>query len=414
LKLIKVLVAHGAKINDNVVNGQNAMEFAAIVGNADVLRLLHQLGGDVTVQDESKAIPLFAAVRTNHLEAVRTLVQLGGNVNVKNVGGLTPLMLAAQLGNATMVRALLDGKSHKISNVTEAITQAAAKQHVGIVQLLCRVGGHISDQAVIHAAKEGHLDLLTELLKLGGCATATSVNKDPALLFAVVGGHTAVVKLLVANGADVKSHPLLLHHARGAAMIKLLCKLGFDVNAANPATGATPIFSAASNNRAEEICALVKLGGKCSTPANNGLTPFQAAAFIDAPAAVKVLAEYTENVDVPNKNGVTAMMTAVSKNSSKAVRMLGSLGAKVRPMRDGKSMLEYSAASGNVATVCALIDLGVDWRHVTPKGPSVLTVLDDPKVNGEATRKKLVRMLHHCILRNVLVAMSSLELPICE
>jgi ankyrin repeat protein len=59
--------------------------------------------------------------------------------------------------------------------------------------------------ALIHAADEGHVDIVSLLLDRGARIDQTAKFGDNALHHASANGHQEVVKLLVARGADVNA-----------------------------------------------------------------------------------------------------------------------------------------------------------------------------------------------------------------
>ncbi|KAF3075523.1 hypothetical protein CFAM422_002216 [Trichoderma lentiforme] len=102
-----------------------------------------------------------------------------------------------------------------------SLSLAAIKGHTDIVQLLLANGADKKDEALKEAADNGHTDIVQLLLGNG------AGGKDKALKWAASGGHTDIVQLLLANGADEKDEALKEAAFEGqTAIVQLLLANG--------------------------------------------------------------------------------------------------------------------------------------------------------------------------------------------
>jgi ankyrin repeat protein len=60
--------------------GKKSILIAAALGRVDVIRLLHELGGDLNDADEHGCTPVYFAAVYGHVEAIRTLCKLGADL----------------------------------------------------------------------------------------------------------------------------------------------------------------------------------------------------------------------------------------------------------------------------------------------------------------------------------------------
>ena len=136
--LAEVLLAHGAKVDQEEDDAGTALQVAAAMGHANLVKLLIAHQADVNHKDHEGHTALMCSVfgaeikgapswmlssffhideqddrltmlGSEHLESARILLQAGADVNAKGGDcGLTPLMIAALGGSAEMAKLLLD------------------------------------------------------------------------------------------------------------------------------------------------------------------------------------------------------------------------------------------------------------------------------------------------------------------
>jgi ankyrin repeat protein len=143
-----------------------------------VAALLSDHPEQIEKKDSLGQTPLIVAVNHSKLEIAELLLANGANVNARDAQMHTPLILAMWVYN-----------------------------HDKMVRLLLAKGADVNLEdkwkmtALSYAAKQGQLEEAKILL--ANDANPNVVTGASPLYFAVIGTHTEMVELLLANGADV-------------------------------------------------------------------------------------------------------------------------------------------------------------------------------------------------------------------
>ncbi|OQR91353.1 ankyrin repeat protein [Achlya hypogyna] len=138
-RLVKLLLDHGADVDQAAENGRTALHLAAQLGDATLIELLleHTKAIDQTFPDGCTA--LSTAVEFGTVEAVAALIRHGANVHHVNESGLTLLHVASAVGRTEVVPLLL-AAGVDVAAVDEqgwsAFALAVDKNHVAVVSLL--------------------------------------------------------------------------------------------------------------------------------------------------------------------------------------------------------------------------------------------------------------------------------------
>ncbi|KAJ1447474.1 ankyrin repeat-containing domain protein [Pelagophyceae sp. CCMP2097] len=192
-----------------------ARMFAAAVtmaeGHAGVVGLLVAHGAAVDQAMVDGSTPLLIAVQKVHADVVDLLVAAGANVNKVAPDGATPLFLASRQGHGGIVALLLA----KGANVNDA--KAAQNGHSDVVKLLIESGAGVDKAAAdgttpLHdgrtlahaAALVGHAVAFDMFLGALGCDVMNQSDNDgwtPAHA-AASKGHVAVLTSLLRAGCD--------------------------------------------------------------------------------------------------------------------------------------------------------------------------------------------------------------------
>lgn len=104
---VERLLELGLPLDGRDAQGCTALLRAAGGGHAELVRLLLARGADVGQAAHTGATPLSAAVSMRHPTIVDALIEAGAAVDQALPGGLTPLMVAAALGLPAMAQRLL-------------------------------------------------------------------------------------------------------------------------------------------------------------------------------------------------------------------------------------------------------------------------------------------------------------------
>ncbi|EGD81215.1 hypothetical protein PTSG_13160 [Salpingoeca rosetta] len=166
--------------------------------------------------------------------------------------------------------------------------------------------------ALIHACKQGDLDLVKRLLLEGDPdkgGAKPNVNEERDEKFGASGlhwtsafGHEAVVRYLVEQGADVNraanegAIPLHIVSQEGyEAVVRYLVEQGADVHQAMN-DGRTPLWTASFNGHEAVVRYLAEQGADVHQAKNDGRTPLWTASFNGHEAVVRYLVEQGADV----------------------------------------------------------------------------------------------------------------------
>jgi ankyrin repeat protein len=120
---------------------------AAIVGDADVTRLLLRAGANPNVPDEFGQTALFYAACKRHIGVVEELLKGKAKVDGWNVDGWTALMWAAENGHVEVVSRLIAAGApldHQDQWGQTALMRAAHNGYANVVSILIGSGADVS------------------------------------------------------------------------------------------------------------------------------------------------------------------------------------------------------------------------------------------------------------------------------
>ncbi len=178
---------------------------AALDGNVLGVKEFLDAGMNVDLVDKSGNTALFRAAQMGQANAVKELLGHGAKVNFESPDGETPLIAAARNGNAKTVKALLDAgadPSRVSPKKWTALKAAAYAGHAGVVRLLAAKSGDSIDDALQLACIKGDTAVVDLLLNNGASVYARSPEGKTSLMFAAANGNREVVELLLTRGAD--------------------------------------------------------------------------------------------------------------------------------------------------------------------------------------------------------------------
>ncbi len=107
--VVKILLDNGASVNEKNSKGETLLLLAASRGHLAVVKLLLERGADVNMADNNNERPLHVAANQGHPKVVQALIESGANRTLLNNDGNTPLQEAINGGNEEVV-ALLRAK----------------------------------------------------------------------------------------------------------------------------------------------------------------------------------------------------------------------------------------------------------------------------------------------------------------
>ncbi len=102
--IVKLLIAHGAKLNTWWV--EPALHCAVKAGHKNIVELLIAHGADVNHRGNNRNVPVSYAARAGHKDIVKLLIANGANLNFRNLHGNKPLHFAEWGKNEDIINLL--------------------------------------------------------------------------------------------------------------------------------------------------------------------------------------------------------------------------------------------------------------------------------------------------------------------
>lgn len=151
-------------------NGQTPLHVAAVTGNAEIMKIILDLGPDVNIKssDFHHKTPLHLACKYASVEVIELLLRSGADVNSTDRYGNTPLHKASAKGMCDVVKLLLSKNailSATNSNNTSALHVAALNGDTDVVKVLLQCGidkiikNKSGETAQSYAMKNKHFEI---------------------------------------------------------------------------------------------------------------------------------------------------------------------------------------------------------------------------------------------------------------
>ena len=122
LKVIKLLLEKGAKLNPSIVSMVTPIHDAAALNLQDALELLLGHGLDANAKAANGSTPLHFAACNNHTKVVSILLAYGADINAQTNDGVTPIYVAAECGWDKILRLLLDNGANPNFETDQQLT----------------------------------------------------------------------------------------------------------------------------------------------------------------------------------------------------------------------------------------------------------------------------------------------------
>ncbi|KAI5640062.1 ankyrin repeats (3 copies) domain-containing protein [Phthorimaea operculella] len=286
---IRILLACGAKVNEPVTQGLRPLHYAIWQRHLEATRLLLVRGCDVNATDDCGYSALHLSAEHGYVELVKLLLESGAAVDYREDTGEEfprttlcdePLRLAIRNKHYEVARLLLEhgADPNKRYFFGAEINLVSDPEYL---ELLLTFGANPDsrDRAgmtpLMKAARQRKgMDAVLLLISFGANVNAMADARNDyrtVMHYAVLGGNTDVVNLLIKQGARVnydcpelnKPSPLDLAILKGdVEMVQLLMHAGAQVNASSSVIG-SPLHVACSDaisNRKEIIKILLESG----------------------------------------------------------------------------------------------------------------------------------------------------------
>ena len=394
--VVKSLVDAGADIEARNSLGRSPLLVACENGNFAQVTMLVEAGASVCATDKKKETCLTLAAHNGHTETVRYLVGLP-EVDVDQPGRdhYTALHSAVSEGHPDVVKVLIDaGADIKVTDHVgrTLLFNACSKGILGIVKMLVEAGADFrengSDSCLTFAADHGHTQTVRYLAGL-----------PEALLSAARKGHSDVVQMLIAAGADMEAKdrdrgrsPLHWASSEGKlSTVKLLVEAGASMRA-TVMDGDMCLILAARHGHAETVRYLVGLPEVDVQHRNeDDFTALDSAVMRGHPDVVQVLIDAGAdiNTDFPplewwiaftsmpieRTGAATLLHRAVNEGHTDVVQVLIEAGADIEAKNDkGCSPLHWACEDGRLAIVMMLVKAGAKVCATDNEGNTCFTI----------------------------------------
>ncbi len=380
--LARALLERGAAVDARTSEGETALLRAATQRDLEAVRLLLERGADPNVKNsQGEPILLHLGVVDEAVPLARLLLERGADPNAKDHGGQTVLSDAA-CNNPALARLLLDqGADPKAGT---ALMRAIDCNRGETVEVLLGRGAVADGDALTAAVRTGNRAVIRSLLAKG--ADAAAVPKDPwnTLVLAAVQGHEALVEALGRPGVEIDCEgnasglqpggTLLIRAAAqdDRELVTWLLDLGAAVSAKDR-RGATALVVALGHPQPQLARLLITRGADDSGKDVFGRTALALAAGKGEAQMVKALLERGAAVEAADSTGRTALMSAVGAGDRKTLQALLAAGADMSVTdREGRTALHLAAAGGDEAIVKILLDGGAQINARSARGETAL------------------------------------------
>jgi len=306
--------------------------------------------------------------------------------------------LAAARRTINELRTELSRQRTLLARAAPALLRAVERKELDLAGWLVEAGvGHdarnerTGERALHVASKGGHTALVKALLAAGAEPDAAAADGGTPLLAAIAMARTQAVKTLLAAGADASAAnqkgvaPLLcsIEHGRTQVTQRLLAA-GADVGAADQ-DGRTPLLAACDHYLAEQglkvARKLVDAGADVNAArTDDGTTPLLRAIERENAEIARLLIAAGADPNKADGQGETPLLRAAQNDTSDewcgiAAELIAA-GADVDAGRgeDGLTPLLHAVQVGNAALVGLLLKAGVDVGKADKQGAAPLRI----------------------------------------
>lgn len=259
---IKALLKNRPDLQAHDVDGNTALHWAALNGDAHLVRELLKRGALANLTNKVGATPLLYAV--GNTESVSALLD-GGAASVLNQAsqfGTTPLVAAARYPKSSDVVRLLLARGPDARSKTNALREAASVGDFATFKMLLSTG--VRPRDVIVPAMMGHREIVEAALDAGVNPNFDGGHAGHSLNFALYGHQPEIAKLLIERGADLtfrssrgehQTPPILwaaYNESDDASVARAMIQKGVDVNMLSALGESALDWARARNNKSLE------------------------------------------------------------------------------------------------------------------------------------------------------------------
>uniref|UniRef100_A0A6P7GT41 Uncharacterized protein LOC114341900 n=1 Tax=Diabrotica virgifera virgifera TaxID=50390 RepID=A0A6P7GT41_DIAVI len=325
---------------------------------------------------------IFAVENRNYAEVTR-LLDKGVDVNYIDPLGNSPLHTAVDIKNFEIAELLLKRNANVNTNVNRfgqsipsPLYWAARRGHLGVLKLLIAYGASLETKCSngllpIHvAAEKGHFKIVKYFVenKLYHVDICTRTLRTP-LSFAVVGGHSAIIKYLIkcnadVTKADISNRSSAFRHAckvtRGD-LIEALIRKGFKLDGFY--YGETPLHLFVRSGLLSEARRLIESGVMSYLEADvSGNTPIHVAVQYNQKEMLEYFFKMGISADFQTGEGYSLLHAAATFGRSQMVTFLLENGASIdgKIIFKGTTALHLASYHNHCGVIQVLLNKGAD------------------------------------------------------
>ena len=326
---VRTLLAAQPDLQSTDEDGNSALHWAALNGNAAMVKQLLKRGARPNATNAFGATPLLYAV--GNVESMEALLDGGGisSINTASKFGSTPLVAAARYPQSSRAVRLLLQRGADWRSQTNALREAGAAGDSATFTMLLALG--IKPGPITQPAMMGYRDIVEASLDAGADLKVDGGHAGHALNFALYGHQPAMARLLIDRGADLKQRsprgehqtpPILwaaYNESGDASVARRMIEKGVDVNMMS-ALGESALDWARVRHNTELEKVLLEAGAREGTAARKQKTtphrhlPEQPEALnpLIRESAARAIALLQRSSDAFLRSGVVKQQTCVS------------------------------------------------------------------------------------------------------
>ncbi|KAI1136660.1 SPX domain-containing protein [Hypoxylon sp. FL0543] len=219
--VLNVGLSGGVEVNRTDVYGRVPLHYASMHGRLDMLELLLQADPTtIDLIDHDNFTPLIHAIIHGHLACVQRLLATSSRLDPVSETDHIPLNLACEHGSLDIVRLLLEHGARILPDAEGLYPQHLVARSGQAPQLLRLLQEHGADldqidklygwTPLVHAASEGNVPVLEELLAVGADPNIVDEKDLPAMYYAAWEGHLECMQKLTPYQKGKAASPLMM------------------------------------------------------------------------------------------------------------------------------------------------------------------------------------------------------------
>ncbi|XP_050499210.1 putative ankyrin repeat protein RF_0381 isoform X1 [Diabrotica virgifera virgifera] len=340
---------------------------------------------------DSGASRLMFAVENGDYAEVTRLLDKGVDVNYIDPLGNSPLHTAVDIKNFEIAELLLKRNANVNTNVNRfgqsipsPLYWAARRGHLGVLKLLIAYGASLETKCSngllpIHvAAEKGHFKIVKYFVenKLYHVDICTRTLRTP-LSFAVVGGHSAIIKYLIKCNADVTKADMSNRRSpfrygcneNREDLIETLIRKGFKLDGFY--YGETPLHLFVRSGLLSEARRLIESGVMSYLEADvSGNTPIHVAVQYNQKEMLEYFFKMGISADFQTGEGYSLLHAAATFAQSQMVTFLLENGASIdgKIIFKGTTALHLASYHNHCGVIQVLLNKGADVMAVDCRG----------------------------------------------